>query len=303
MEDTHEHFKLCGGKYTYFMTIRTMYDMSSRPISYGIDVGGKMKGCLRVTVNAMNKDMMRDERFRFLEKSKQNAYISWIGYNKKCSLTDNFVKGDGTRHMLKCAMIFVTQKYPWIEGFTLLDESKIMCDGVEVSLSRLSIAMHGKTYYERYFKAHLLDPNQGNTYTNAIKMLNGSDFKMPFQIFSNKFFISKDIFNILKPLYEMSHNYNDFFKLLRKQFPRTFCSVISPWINGFVDFFVGDIWMQKWIIEKKYIRHGSVYVSNLLDLPEVSAANNIIQEEFKSFTQSGGCNAMLCPEDVFDDFK
>jgi hypothetical protein len=301
MKDTIQYYELYAGRYTYFVSITTKYSLSSRPISHGIDIGGKMKGCIRSTVEVPNQDLMKDERFAFMEQTKNQAFISWIGYNKKCTVKDNLISGDGTRHMLRTAMTFIVNKYTWIDSFTLLDESNTMCDNVPVRLSRLSLALHGKTYYEKYLKADLQDETQRSLYKVSVKRFSDPKNKLPFKRFVDVFPITEPIANAIKDTYESSDTYMEFFQQLRKKYRDTFCSLISPWLNPFIDSQINsNVWFQKWVIKKETIKSIPVE-SQILAEPFVTNAQEIIQEEFKPYySQAGGrhISSELGPLDI-----
>jgi hypothetical protein len=300
MKDTVQYYQLHAGRFTYFLSITTKFNLS-RPISHGIDVGGKMKGCLRITVEVPNPDLMKDERFAFMQETKKQAFISWIGYNQKCSLSNNFKSGDGTRHMLRSAMTFIAQRYEWIECFTLLDESNTLCNNTLLSISRLSLALNGKTYYEKYLKAYLQDETQRNLYAVATKRLFDADNKLIFIDFMNEFPISDSIARAIKDTYESCDTYIEFFQQLRKQYPDNFCDLISPWLNAFIDSQVNaSIWMQKWVIKKEDVKSIPLQ-SQVLTEPFVLNAQQILQEEFKPYySQSGGrgLSSILGPADL-----
>lgn len=121
-QDDITFFELKAGRYNYYLTLTIKYDyFTNNPTSYGFDIGGKMKGCVRITVDALNPELEKDDRFKFLDIQRNNAYISHIGYNKMCSIDGSLMGGDGTRHMIRTATTIVCVKCPWVKTFTLND--------------------------------------------------------------------------------------------------------------------------------------------------------------------------------------
>ena len=146
--DLRQMFQVVAGRHSYYVRTTIQYDMKSgKPVSYGIDCGGKMKGCVLITVEVPNRERMADERFARFEEDKFVAYVSWIGYDPKCSVNSNLPHGDGTRHLIKTSMSIACNICPWIKKFSLRDASKVRCvEGVDVSLSDLSFVTKGKSY-------------------------------------------------------------------------------------------------------------------------------------------------------------
>jgi hypothetical protein len=244
-----------NGRYTYIVNVLTKRDFKSKkPISYNIDVGGRMKGCVTITVEA--PELHVDPRFAFLEASKLLAFMSWIGYNPKCNINtdDPLAKGSGTRHMLTTAMAYVLQQYDWIKGFRFDDMSTIVCGNRHVSLPHISIATHGQTYYEKTFHAQLEDDVQMNEYQNKIAMMHDPNMKPPIQ-YALQGFCKPDWVYVI---YKEAKTISEFF-IGVKQFSLTnetitFCEIMDAWGNAILDKFFNIeplVMHNKWKIENR----------------------------------------------------
>lgn len=74
--------------------------------------------------------------------------------------------------LIKSALAFCYARYARLVGVTLKDASKIVCkNGQTVPLYLLSIAVHGRAWYERCFKAKFEDKEQRAMYRRIKKSL------------------------------------------------------------------------------------------------------------------------------------
>lgn len=171
-------------------------------------------------------------------------------YNEKCSINEKLERGEGTQHMINTAMYFVHRMCPFIEGFDINDtfvglqsldlaESKgdastRKCDNdTTIILSYFSITNYGKTWYEKNFKAYILDKNKRTKYENILSELLSR--KLPeWSVFSALFLrnVDNDIQNILKNIYEISSTYKDFFKNIHNKGISKACIYLQPWIEN-----------------------------------------------------------------------
>jgi hypothetical protein len=94
------YYKIKAGTKQYYVSIKTKYGFKDgEPISYYFDFGGKMKGCVQITAEVPDTNLATDERFAELEKAKYLAFISWIGYNSKCSIMEDLPSGEAVSKM------------------------------------------------------------------------------------------------------------------------------------------------------------------------------------------------------------
>jgi len=202
----------------FFVHVITKFDnRTNAPFSHGIDVGGNMRGCVRITVNVPDATLLRDERFGGFEESKKDAFISFVGYNRKCSLRDDLPSGDGTRHMIRVAMAFVLTNFTWVETFSLVDASHVLCTetGQVIDLSHLSLMTTGKTYYERYLGARLKRPEARVAYARDVAALSAADAKLDFDTFCRAYNVPHPVAVYMQAAYAASRTYLEFFRALR----------------------------------------------------------------------------------------
>jgi len=284
----------------FFVHVITKFDnRTNAPFSHGIDVGGNMRGCVRITVNVPDATLLRDERFGGFEESKKDAFISFVGYNRKCSLRDDLPSGDGTRHMIRVAMAFVLTNFTWVETFSLVDASHVLCTetGQVIDLSHLSLMTTGKTYYERYLGARLKRPEARVAYARDVAALSAADAKLDFDTFCRAYNVPHPVAVYMQAAYAASRTYLEFFRALRAacerkpppSFPSfpSFCAVVRDWGDAFIHHTLSNnlYAMETWTIPAP-AELARVEIEQLSS--EQSAnADRVIQEEFKQFAGGG----------------
>lgn len=291
--DLVQYFLVQAGKYSYYVVITTKYGFrTNKPISYFVDVGGTMKGCVRVLIEKPDEIRREDERFRNFEQQKEIATIQWIGFNKKCSVRNDLLNGEGTRHMVRVAMTIVINAFNWITKFKLTDASRVKCiEGLEMSLANLSFVTNGKSYYEKYLRAYLQHEEYRTKYGEASKVLSDPYKKLPIQDFGDLFPIDK----FTQGIYERSTTYLEFFNNLKdecKKADKVFCEVVHSWLDSFVRFILGsfnleNVWMADWIIDKETVKQ--IPVSEWTEEWNATEIEKVMQEEFQDYiVQKGG---------------
>jgi hypothetical protein len=280
-EDIQQFFTVRSGIRKFIVGVTVKYDAKEQPFSYKFDIGGKMKGCVQIIANCPNKTLLDDERFASLEKDKNIAFVTWIGYNPKCSLTDDLPNGDGTRHMVRCAMSIVCNACPWVTKFKLNDASTVKCvEGVEISLANLSLFTNGKSYYEKYLHAYLHDEHMRTLYKEKVARLSNPKEKLPLEIFKSKFNITNE--HVLS-VYGKTSTYIEFARVLKAESEEkqlNVCEIILPWLEEFVKYVLEGytFWMYDWLIDKESIKH--IPVKQWGELSDSQQVRDIIQEEF-----------------------
>jgi hypothetical protein len=231
---------LKGNKFAYFMVETTKYD-GDVPMTYEIEIGGRMKGCMRITVDNIKhvpnilKDRLSKNALDTYCSRKRCAHISWIGYNPKCSIYQDLEKSMGTKEMVKVAVHAICKRYPWIDTFTLEDATEIRCDNdLIVSLFLLSIINNGKSYYQKHFGAKLKDISAQNQYAHCTTKMTSTQEKVSFSEFVFLIGIGNDTINKVEPIYNSTRTYREFFRKLRQEFKDEFCKFIYPWAYDFV---------------------------------------------------------------------
>lgn len=296
-EDTVQFYKLYAGRYTYFLTVKTKYDyFTNRPISYGLDLGGKMKGCVRASIDTINPQL--DQRFQELQEENKYCFIAWIGYNEKCNINGNLESGQGTRHMVKTLMNFVKNNFHWITAFKLSDSSTIKCDDRNISLAALSLAKNGVTYYQKYYGAYLKNKELRTRFAEKVSMLTDPEKKLEYQEFTQIFQIPDHVVQKSKihTIYKSSKTYTEFFKTLSRK--PDFCALVNEWIERFINTVLGDnFWMCDWLIDVHSQNVNSINI-------KIEETQEDVQEMFKEYYQIAGarvCNGFTLADLDMDE--
>ena len=267
---------------TYILIITTKYlHETNLPISHSIDLGGRMKGCVRIVVE-VQKQGVSDPRYADIENAKKIANISWIGFNKKCAVNHDLPSGTGTRHMVRTAMTIVLSTYSWIKSFSLTDASKVECNNFKVNLSHISLSLHGKTYYERYFHAHL-DVSDQPRYLKGIDLLK-------YQVMP-----SDDLFQLIDPQYKglatFKKAYNpkltniEYFNKLQQQCNEDgvqYCEITETLLEKIMNqFFEKNVLFHEWFIDAEDVKRiPTLEWSECVDAKRIHEVDMMAQEEF-----------------------
>ena len=157
--------------------------------------------------------------------------------------------GDSTRRMVRAAMTFVTQRFPWVDSFKLTDASTFACVGsIVMDLANVSWVTYGKTYYERFFDAALADPNLARNYADDTSKLLNPDAKVPYEAFKT---LATDLpaEASIRKAYAETKTYLQFFQRLKEESGERYCELIHPWVNSFVDRMLSQrYWTSYWIV-------------------------------------------------------
>lgn len=263
-------------------------------MSYNIDLGGRMKGCVRIVVDVPDETL--DERFAAYEKEKQAAHIAWIGYNKKCAVGDDLPKSHGTRHMIRTAMTIVMNSYDWIKQFSLMDASKVDCKDYEVSLLHSYLSLYGKTYYEKYIHAYLQENSNRMRYNAGVKLLH--DNVIPLGNICS-FIQNQEYQGIVKKVYDPNITNIQFFNQLKDKCTKdgfAYCEVTSNWLDALINrFFTGKVLTQLWVIDTAdVVKIQTLEWSDDVDFKQIMKKHMVAQEEFSK----GGASAYFGDEEL-----
>jgi hypothetical protein len=209
----------------------TITDNNSESILFSI--GGKNK-CVQIKIPNI--------------ENPESGELLWLETEKGgCELRDITIKGALTRNMVLLILTYIKKKYPSIKIITLLDDSKLHCylpDERKVTYSMMyhNIAFHQKTYYERMYNAiHVVD-SEKNEYDNLITNFDNPE-KKPKQFSFN----NPSLTEILKPIWDSTNTWKEFFIQIERQFGDKKCSIVYPWIkfaiyNIFENKTIGQSW-------------------------------------------------------------
>lgn len=94
-----------------------------------------------------------DERKRcvdvILHSPENIASLSLLEYNPSCSVDGKMKHGKDTRDMLFFTLRFLKKK--GIREVSLMDNSRIECNGTKIHLAPMYFLKYGQTWYEKYF--------------------------------------------------------------------------------------------------------------------------------------------------------
>jgi len=180
------------GKTDHFLFNIHKSVIDNKSILYTIGEGPKY--CLELVVqkpqfNSENKSLMnnfhlRMAQFSFMKDTSKRAHLDKIESLYECIASemdpvifDNYSFGTEILHFM---IEYIKEHHTHIEDMSLSDKSQIMCNreiNESMDLLTYSIALYGKTWYERTFSA-FFEPNYSNSkYRNEVKYLRSTDFK------------------------------------------------------------------------------------------------------------------------------
>lgn len=130
---------------------------------YFIEFGGKYK-CIDITVR----------------NGEETAWLTGIKHHVKCLLNARLQKGqDGTVLMLKAALSFVKERYPFVKRMFLADTSSIHLENQRfVSLISYCILKYNTSWYGKYFDAR---PENEHDLRALINQLDSTSHKQKYK--------------------------------------------------------------------------------------------------------------------------
>ena len=255
---THFTLKTAYGKYHITQTDK-FYNAQLCSSSFTLGfIKEKRRACMDVSVTV---PIVKDERYALF--FKKTAHINWIEYADVCSLTHfHQIQGKFTKDMINVLLTYILNKHSSIEYFKFNDASTIDCESVSVSLPNLSIATCGKTWYEKYFNASLIDTDQERTYAKNLKKLVDADYVMPFKVFCDFLTIPLPIVEIIRPHYVVDGktNYLTIFKNLKTETKLQFCKICENWLDKFMKHMLNNLnfLAEDWKIPRESVLAHSV---------------------------------------------
>ena len=250
--DSVEYFEILTTKFNYNLIQVSKYNDNGSVHSVGLDFSGAKKGCIQITI------LTPPTNPRLLEFcDNSNAHINWIGYSDQCSIDGKLKRGTGMHHLINTALSYVVTNFIWIKSFDLNDASKVVCfENQEIDLPIISIALYGKTWYEKHYKAKIKHDGMQKIYKQRLALLESTDEKNKFLFkdFVSAFNVPKKIWIVLKPHYDNAPTFANLFTRLSTAFPdkTALCKFMYPWIESFINYIVSsrvNLLMQTWQFE------------------------------------------------------
>lgn len=218
----------------------------------------------KITLGGPNKLCIAIDSY----EHSSTAYMSALGYNRRCNMQENLIRGDGTKHLMRISLAYVLQTQPTIEGITLRDDSKIVCvNGKSLKLYYFCIAVYGKTWYEKHFGAKLEDKKQRDAYRQMKAHLQNTQMLSIIKLYK--------LIGVAKPLsFEQEYvdaakakcSYAEFFKQLHAKYDD--CSIFTEmdWFDRYMSSLENqpDFHSAYWIVKRSRVgRVGEIKVEKV----------------------------------------
>jgi hypothetical protein len=209
-------------------------------------IGGSYNDCVNVSISYENGDPI-------------SAKIPTLMFDPECSTTTPLDHG-GTVRMIKTLLQHIHEKIPRITQFNFEDKSSIECATNEeikrkkipkrgtnvkpLSLYYFSIVYNGITWYEKYFKAKMSNPDKYKAYKERLSFLQE---KPSFQKFLEIANPPVEQIAEIEPLFTSAKTYSEFFKAIPREHR---CRILYPWITSFMEYYLQDVFDVKgWVID------------------------------------------------------
>jgi hypothetical protein len=240
------------GKNTFKISENIMqYD--GRIISHTYNIGGDYGPCVTVS-------------YKYSDNIPISASLPHLLYEPECSVGGELEKGKGTETMIKAILRHAFKKVPSISKFFFDDMSHIDCNDKDLSknpprkainplnLAYFSIIYHGMTWYERVFRAEMVDKKAYRLYKERLSFLDDPAAKPIFHSFLEIAQPPKEHIESLEALYTPVRTYREFFQ----DIPRDKrCDVLYPWLHTFMKHYIGDVFTEKgWEIDMSKMSAG-----------------------------------------------
>jgi hypothetical protein len=198
---------------------------------YTINLGSYNKKCVQIDVP------LRDP----------TGTLIWVEGKgvKECSL-EAFIEKGLAKHMVLLGCTIARDINPHLRRLNLDDCSKFDCrvqalKTIPVSMKAFHIAFHGTTWYEYNFNAKLQFDHE--VYLELKKHLYSPEHK-PLRFD----FMNEELSTILKPLYNQTTTWHNFFQLIQQTYKDTKCAKVYPWIHKAL----GHIFEYREMFENRY---------------------------------------------------
>lgn len=204
-------------------------------------------------------------------KDYSSAYIDRIERVEKCSKDRGLTEiTDGMAKFVSLGLYTIRMMCPWVKRFTLKDNSKMICNGVNgpsISLAYDYLLKYNMTWYQKKFGARLEGFLESDTsYIGET----GSDVRetLMYQYLKSlevldkpcrEFALLRDNFPELEEyqeLYNSAHSPRDFLLRVRNQFhdSASFCKGVSRWFDRYMGSLRIQLFMDSWFIPVEQIQ-------------------------------------------------
>jgi hypothetical protein len=215
--------------------------------SYHFIVGDKQSPCLEGSINLENTT--NNERYRQYEYT---ASLTKIDALTECSLEDTSTEYQNKysfgKELLDTILFFINSQFPQIKNIKLTDMSFIPCNRKQndiLDLLSYSIALYGKTWYEKNANAYFLPKEKYEMYRNQVKTYmdkktkTDMKFEYLYNIVLNKNVYAKELvtenYEDYKIMFEESETFPEFFSKINKIIKyENKCRFFKVWLYDFI---------------------------------------------------------------------
>lgn len=152
-----------------------------------------------------------------------DALLSGLSHKTTCSIGTYMSRGEPTKYMIKCALVYAMKHIPEISRIEFKDESFFDCvlantkRQVPIKLARHNFIIYGKTWYSRIFGAQLLDTMYGiPTKENAMQLANAKLMEPIAMSWDN--FAATILKRALQPKYYKAKWLSEYMKYVKESF-------------------------------------------------------------------------------------
>lgn len=239
--------------YEFKLTIS--YDPAIHTVTFL--VGDETNPCLQVLINipAQPGDV-KNERFRdMFDSSSHMATLSHVKGLTECArneITENYLASHSFGlELIQAAVFLIGKLFPFVKKIRLNDSSHIPCGGHAfndtVDLLIYSIALYGKTWYEKKFNAYIDYPTIYARYKDQIANYTSKEMKNSITFLSIANLIQsrgsnyaklqlRSQYDTWRHMFETSDTLPAFFIQLMSTIPRNEkCKFLKGWIEPFID--------------------------------------------------------------------
>jgi hypothetical protein len=233
-----------SGKYK-FKIYENILSYEGKIFSRNFKIGGDYDDCVNLSYTYSNGLPI-------------SAKLPHLMYEPECAVDMILQRGEGSIQLIKKLLYYAYEKINQVYLFEFEDMSSIDCIEKDLSklpprkqikplnLAYLSIAYNGMTWYEKNFNAKMIDKNKYEKYKERLSFLTKESDKVNFERFLEIAKPPIEQINIIKPLYDSSNTYRDFFNKIPFN---DRCNILFPWLSNFILFYIDDVYNEKgWVI-------------------------------------------------------
>lgn len=223
-------------------------EYKEKKIGILINIGGEAKDCLQIRV----------------PDNEEVGFLLWLESGINCSINGKETRGEKLVHMTNLGITIAKLASKKLKYLELLDNAKFPCtlpDGSkhDVNMTDHDLAFYQMSYYEKRYGAFLLNSQEQPFYEGSKRYFSDTLRKPP-----NFHFFNLEFSRELRPLYDQTKTWKEFFDKINNIYGVHKCEVIHPWIKNALQLIMGKLYSgQKWIIDISKI-HDIPYLASFM---------------------------------------